>query len=57
MSGSALSACKGNKLQRELIEKDLLVPEFVHDGKGRRKLLSLTHKARQLLGLPEKKKE
>jgi hypothetical protein len=48
-----LSARKGNKLQSRLTEKGLVVPEFVHDGRGRRKLLGLTDKARQLLGLPE----
>jgi hypothetical protein len=52
----SLSARKGNEIQRRLVAKGFTISESVSDGKSRRKILSLTEKGRELLGLPKEGK-
>lgn len=47
-----MSARKGNEIQRGLIAKGLVISESMSDGKSRRKILSLTERGREFLGLP-----
>jgi hypothetical protein len=51
-----LSTRKGNEIQRRLVAKGFAISESVSDGKCRRKILSLTEKGRELLGLPKEGK-
>ena len=51
-----MSPRKGNDLQRRLISKGLIVSESLSDGTRKWKVLCLTDKGRELLGLPEEGK-
>jgi hypothetical protein len=51
-----LSACKGNDIQRRLISKGLVTAELLSDGTRRWKVLCLSDKGREFLGLPEEGK-